>query len=598
MLGLLAPEMIVYTALEQRGAALRLTKEMRAILGDPPKPRWWQTLCFFKRGKNIQEGDGSAFEHCETRSQARRHQWTHIHSFYALMGDFAFDTSEAKPSFLPGGRSRLTLRFEALKFIAKRSPSLIPDLPAEEIRDRSKADGLAKLLVCMQATWFSVQFIARVAEKQAISFLELNTFGHAICALLIYASWWLKPLDIDSPSLLVGEEAWELCALMCVTSNRESLGNTIASQFLVRQRFSSHDENLDETEFSRGQKYGNRVIRKRTDVSNDKHLARLRQHRYDHRMILRWDPAPEVANTRSPIVDNTVVALEEAEVQAQDSSGVSVRIKKGDSLFGFRCMDVYGQADWSCAQVSWPPPELILSAELYFINPEEDNYQLRTAAKDAQMREGTDNSERYCILDSSDLRRWGLVSRAWQKYEPKLEDYHFLAGDYKPEICNTVCDRMRNWPSSTKDGIVPNGLYGGDYRIQLLTITITGGLYGGLHLLAWNALFVDWWQQSLWRISGSLVASSGLMILSLDVLWTILGVVAHRNDASVGLRPLIRSLLLCVLMIPFVSCSVMVAFCYIPARIFLTVESCLQISRLPPSAYELPQWSQFYPHIV
>ena len=118
MLGLIAPEMVVYTALEQQKAALRLTNEMLTILGDTPEPRWWQELCFSRMGKIIQEGDGSAVELCETRSQALRHQWTHIHSFYAFLGGFAFDTREAKPNFLPNGRSHLALRFEALKHIA------------------------------------------------------------------------------------------------------------------------------------------------------------------------------------------------------------------------------------------------------------------------------------------------------------------------------------------------------------------------------------------------------------------------------------------------------------------------------------------------
>ena len=117
------------------------------------------------------------------------------------------------------------------------------DLPAEEIRDKSKANGLAKLFVCLQEIWFCVQFIARVAQTRAINFLELNTFGHAICGLFIYALWWHKPLNIDSPSLLVGEEAWKLYALMCVTTNEESFENTTVSRFLLRRIFSNHCEN-------------------------------------------------------------------------------------------------------------------------------------------------------------------------------------------------------------------------------------------------------------------------------------------------------------------------------------------------------------------
>ena len=35
-----------------------------------------------------------------------------------------------------------------------------------------------------------------------ISLLELNTFGHAVCALLIYFLWWNKPFDVDYPTVI------------------------------------------------------------------------------------------------------------------------------------------------------------------------------------------------------------------------------------------------------------------------------------------------------------------------------------------------------------------------------------------------------------
>ena len=35
-----------------------------------------------------------------------------------------------------------------------------------------------------------------------ISLLELNTFGHAALALLIYILWWQKPFDVERPSIV------------------------------------------------------------------------------------------------------------------------------------------------------------------------------------------------------------------------------------------------------------------------------------------------------------------------------------------------------------------------------------------------------------
>lgn len=158
----------------------------------------------------------------KTNLKKRRHPWTMTHSFYAIMGGFAFDTSDAEPNFLPNHRSRLCISAYGLSYIAKKAPELIPDVAEKQIRDKSKADSLAKFIVCLQALWFCVQCITRVSQRKAISLLELNTFAHAFCALLIYALWWNKPQDIEEPTLLQGQKEWEMCAFLCMNSGTSS----------------------------------------------------------------------------------------------------------------------------------------------------------------------------------------------------------------------------------------------------------------------------------------------------------------------------------------------------------------------------------------
>ena len=128
----------------------------------------------------------------------------------------------------------------------------------------------------------------------------------------------------------------------------------------------------------------------------------------------------------------------------------------------------------------------------------EPHYQRQMVAKYAQVRERTDESRRYCTLELSNLRRWGLVSRAWQKHRPRPEEYDHLDRTRRPKLRDAVCDRMRNWPAPTKDESYLSGLHGQDDGIQLLIFTIASGPYGGLHLPAWNATFAASWQQSLW----------------------------------------------------------------------------------------------------
>ena len=340
--GLLAPEMIVYMALEQRRAAMRLTEKVHAAFGVQKQASKWQKLLRWLRlDKYPAVPDNVAPSEQESDVTDRRHRWTHVHSFFALMGGFVFDTSGATPNFLLDGTTRLSIRPEGLHYIAENAPSLLPDISEEDIRDKSKADGLAKFLVCLQAIWFCTQCISRIAQGQVISFLELNTFAHAICTLLTYMLWWHKPLDIQSPSLMAGDEAWEMCALMYVTSNGENFLELLVSHTLFRDEFSLYSENGRETELSGGQRYGDRVIARWVDVFNGRHLVRLKEHQSQSRAILRWNPIPDY------------VDVSQLSMRVHSQSAEAVQVRKGDSVFGFQCMEVYTQADWSRAFPAW-----------------------------------------------------------------------------------------------------------------------------------------------------------------------------------------------------------------------------------------------------
>ena len=353
------------------------------------------------------------------------------------MGGFAFDTSVAPVPFLPEGRTRLTLRLGGLHYIAERAPSPIPDVSEEDIRDESKADGLPKVLVCLQAIWFCVQCVVRVAQSQDISFLELNTFAHAVCALLTYALWWHKSLDIEPASLLVGDEAREMCALMRVNSNGESEGNSRISQLVFRHLFSLYPENRYETELIRGQKYGDRVVARWTDIFNGRHLTRLRAHQCTPRAILRWDPVLEKAS------GGLIVWPQGPEPCCHSLSPEAIQIRKGDFFFGFCCHGVYTQADWYVAFPASRDWDRIdrnhRSRSLASYIGHEISYQRRVISKN-----GRDHRlvNQECTFEPSDLARRELVSRTWKKYRPTLRDYAPRTQDLDAPLYNGICERI------------------------------------------------------------------------------------------------------------------------------------------------------------
>lgn len=83
------------------------------------------------------------------------------------MGGLAFtipeNLSESK-RFLPYDTSETWFVGDhgiSLLLQQKKYRDVIPDLSEEEIKSKSKANGLAKALVCIQALWFIAQCLTR-----------------------------------------------------------------------------------------------------------------------------------------------------------------------------------------------------------------------------------------------------------------------------------------------------------------------------------------------------------------------------------------------------------------------------------------------------
>ena len=130
------------------------------------------------------------------------------------MGGLAFDDSENSERIFPIGIDRLTLNPQFIIWCLERGyKDTIPRIAESEIRDKSKANSVVKALACIQALWFCLQFITRLAQKLPVSLLELNTFAHCICALLIYILWWEKPLDVDEPIVIPTTQTVEVSSL-------------------------------------------------------------------------------------------------------------------------------------------------------------------------------------------------------------------------------------------------------------------------------------------------------------------------------------------------------------------------------------------------
>ncbi|KAK6532648.1 hypothetical protein TWF281_006829 [Arthrobotrys megalospora] len=205
LLGVLAPELVLWAAWRQWSSARILTSEINRILEE--------------EGKEAERREKeSGIKRRESFPHRRRHKWTNLHSFYVTMGGFVFDVDESteeEMTFIPH-HTRMTLSPEACTLIAKCGH--LPDIDPDDIKDKSKADSLAKVLVILQAGWFLIQTLARLAQQLPISLLEVNTMGHVLCALVIYILWWSKPREVGEPTVLHGEWVNSLCSFMYMSS--------------------------------------------------------------------------------------------------------------------------------------------------------------------------------------------------------------------------------------------------------------------------------------------------------------------------------------------------------------------------------------------
>jgi hypothetical protein len=645
LLGLLAPEMLAYTAWYQHRAAHKLDAVMRRKLGQRAGRTCVQKLAtFFTRCCNDRKQDADREMRdvelddrgtkdverntSSSRAAGRRHRWTTAHSFYAIMGGFVFDTSDADINFLPNSRQRLTLTPKGLLYLLEHEPDLVPDISEEHICDKSKASNLAKTLVCLQALWFCVQCIVRFAQGLAVSLLELNVFGHAICALLMYLLWWDKPLDIEEPTVLSGNMVREMCALMCMRSCPGA----------------SADGIMGLPELPYGVRYGSKRNIAETSVRPDKDVAiwyRLYKHvvgvaietNHDIMVLLGRKPRQE---SSIPTLECRLDWTATGSVDEQPERSFQYTAYPVDLDYP---VDAVGPRDWTTSSSLSSAPAVATKNDLHARNA--STRSIQTLPPDASITTNHTGVDGLCLtlgtwpeqkkgdrviranvfvprrpqpdyapvsvtLSHADVVRWRLCARALQRYHPQPR---WLLRSGAPShqdfpAYRSVYDRSPNWPSSQHLEFQNR-----DSSLAIfLGFCLAGLVYGGLHLLAWDAPFPSHIEDKLWRSSGILLASSGficalfLLVVAPFLLgheWVVQTSFWQGLKTRLGRRykPLANIVSNFGLFATGISVFLL-ACAYVGARGYLVVESFLQLVHLPDSAYALPGWSQYYPHIT
>ncbi|KAH0606543.1 uncharacterized protein H6S33_003377 [Morchella sextelata] len=117
-------------------------------------------------------------------------------AFFAVMGGYTFCPLD----HYQNPKYRRTLSADAMDVLLRMGIVDGKGLASlkNEVKDKGKANVLAKFLVCAQALWMVMNCFMRRAAGLPITIIELNVIVHVFCAVIVYACWWKKPHDAGS----------------------------------------------------------------------------------------------------------------------------------------------------------------------------------------------------------------------------------------------------------------------------------------------------------------------------------------------------------------------------------------------------------------
>jgi hypothetical protein len=489
-------------------------------------------------------------------SSDRKNIWTRVHSHFALMGGFVFEAKKMHPTIMDAGRKRLTLTSVALRKIAEDAPELLPDLSRSDIGDKSKANGLAKFLVCVQAIWFIAQTVGRLGTDLPISLLEMNTLLHAFCCLFIYLAWWHKPLDIDEPHVIdiADNHAGKVCAWMMVKDRQHGYlpaykddpkgKNSFCSSTRLQLVYEDDLTPEDNAATGRGNGSANKLR---------KQIAISRQHNSQEGRLEELSQSDYTS----------------AKMLAKSASGETrVKLYPGQKVHGFIVYDV------SATEKS-TDPNIYAFQHLGYL-------------------------ERLRLAQS--LRQEDGAAGAWHFEDQHLGGLMLTQGTSMATLSSPDYT-LKQWRRSKT--LSPN-------TVLSIGLLLAGSLYGGIHLFAWNGPFPSGTERLLWRISCLIIASPvGLVILLLTAAGVAIAafVVLDQFNEILPLKRMFSWLYTPIIALLDTDISIMMVFCgmagisaifalaYAAARIYLVVECFINIAHLPEAVFQEPNWSQYIPHV-
>lgn len=525
LLGLLAPETVAYIAWCQRQEAVQLASDVRACYGQR-KPvsrlkRLWVRWIHGKiAARKIEPQPPVSLHMPEDRSA--RPVWTLVHGFYACMGGFAFasgdeagttsSSSSGHSTIFPGGRARAAITPEGLRWLLQYRADVLPAITEEQIKDKSKADGVKKAFVCTQALWFGVLVISRLAQHLPISLLELNAFAHALCTFVIYAMWWEKPLDVEEPTLIAIQGCGAPFSHSC-SSNSSEGGAEEAERMEHQQR--------DLAGLAAVMWMSSSISK---SPFQDWDLTPRLRNEFDaiwptepvpnFQDLLLHDPQPRTASPARPDPPapfDLYPQFPSPSRRRQRHLRDSIPSSSAHSALRWSCLRSLDSlihlhfSSFSTATIAESNDSII------------DNLPPAAAA-------APDTPPQPLSLDLTARRTLAHAAITTHELQADLRTRHARRGNIwqdhdrvkarVPEYLAVISAPMPGGPSSLSSVEAGHGPGdGGSFlRKGYIGFLLAGLLYGGIHLLAWDAPFVTTGEKWAWRVAGLAVVGVGIAL--------------------------------------------------------------------------------------
>lgn len=449
------------------------------------------------------------------------------------MGGFVFDLNDTEGPPIVPDVPRLHLTPRGAQLLARCG--LLPQISKEEIQDKSKSDGSAKLICCIQVSWLVVSTLGRISESLPVTPLEVNTIAHVASALMCILLWWHKPRWVNEPTVLRGKWTRPMAAFMYMSSQ---VSAPIRSNKDLLRNFGLTTELA-------GVLYVDGDVGTRRSTQNEQCIEKL----------------PTLDATSSTAVSSTDEQLDNGRMVARSGQPKSQAELTPEQAVYESMRERRWRAACEAIKRYAPVRQRLKFPER---NPEEQRYR---EALQLYPEMPLKIRQQFKGYNQENTAGSGLQADGWVCISEEL-----------------VIDRPRNWPGDDLIRHMQGHLMG-------MIMWCTSTVYGAIHLAAWNERFPSTVELWFWRASAIYVVFSGS-------LWSFLNLLGHLftpiwlywyDFLAEGKRGKRRILI-------YILASIGGTLFFV-ARTYLVVEAFVSLRALPKSAYASPSWILTVPHL-